>query len=336
MLFVLAIGIWAVLPEYGVVAALRRNDAGGILARRLLIPVVLLPLAIGWLEGRGVTARLFDAPFGMATFAFLMIVLLTWLVVATASKVSESAAELRAADRRKDDFLATLAHELRNPLAPLRNALEIMRVAPGNAASAASARATMERQVRHMVRLIDDLLDVSRISRDKMTLQKDRVELGPILEDAIETGRPELDAGRFEFEVSMPDEPVLLDGDSVRLTQAFGNLLNNACKYTEAGGRIALSVELIDRGVLISIRDSGIGIAPEMLTGIFEMFAQIDRSLERSRGGLGIGLSLARRIIELHGGTLTARSHGEGHGSEFTVQLPTLASQASRLIARPA
>jgi signal transduction histidine kinase len=227
-------------------------------------------------------------------------------------------------DRRKDEFLATLAHELRNPLAPLRNMLEILKRADDNAALREQARATMERQLSHMVRLIDDLLDVSRINRGKLQLKRERIELAPVLYQAVEACRPLAERARHEILLNLPPERLYLDADPVRLAQVFGNILNNACKYTDPEGRIWLTAERQGDEVVVQIEDNGIGIPTDQLGNIFEMFSQVDRTLERSQGGLGIGLTLVQRLVEMHDGTVTARSEGPGRGSEIEVRLPAL------------
>jgi signal transduction histidine kinase/ActR/RegA family two-component response regulator len=229
---------------------------------------------------------------------------------------------LRAADRRKDEFLATLAHELRNPLAPMRNALAIQKLAGHDAAAAAQARDMMERQLDQMVRLVDDLLDVSRITTGKLSLRRDVVALDDVMRAAVDTARPFIEARRHALKVDPPAEPLTLAADATRLAQVFSNLLNNAAKFTPPGGELAVSAGREGDDLLVRVRDSGIGIAPEQLPAVFEMFTQVDQSLERSQAGLGVGLTLARRLIELHGGSLTAHSAGLGHGSEFIVRLP--------------
>ena len=227
------------------------------------------------------------------------------------------------ADRRKDEFLATLAHELRNPLAPLRSALEALRLAGADQRAAEQARGVMERQVSQMVRLIDDLMDVSRISRGQIELRKERIELEQAIAQAVEISRPILEAREQRLEVSAPPEPIWVDADLVRLTQVLSNLLNNAAKFSALGGRIELSVERMEGRASIFVRDTGAGISREMLTRVFEMFTQVDASLEKNRGGLGIGLALVKGIVEMHGGTVEAKSAGRGAGSEFRVTLPT-------------
>jgi len=240
----------------------------------------------------------------------------------TTEKLRQSEEKLRDADRTKDEFLATLAHELRNPLAPIRNSLELLKWENGNADLLKQARETMERQISHMVRLIDDLLDVSRISSNKLELKKERVEIACIIHHAVEACRPYLDRDKHEFVLNLPPEPIHLNGDATRLAQVIGNLLTNSCKYSQPGGTISLTVDREAAEVKIVVRDTGVGIPTEMLDKVFDMFTQIDNSLERSDGGLGIGLSLVKRLVALHGGTVIAHSEGHGQGSEFTVRLP--------------
>jgi PAS domain S-box-containing protein len=228
---------------------------------------------------------------------------------------------LRENDRKKDDFLALLAHELRNPLAPLRNGLQVIRRSADREIRERT-QAMMDRQLGHMVRLIDDLLDVSRISRNKLRLRRERILLTDALVSAVETVRPLIEGAGHELTVSTPKEPVHLDADLTRLAQVFANLLNNSAKYTEPEGRIWLTATRDDDEVTVSIRDTGIGIPSGALTRIFDMFSQVDRSVERATGGLGIGLALVKGMVEMHGGTVTAVSEGEGLGSEFVVRLP--------------
>jgi PAS domain S-box-containing protein len=234
------------------------------------------------------------------------------------------AAELSEADRRKDEFLAMLAHELRQPLAPIRNAVEVLQLAAGDAGTVRSASEILERQVRQMTRLVDDLLDMSRITQGKIELRKDRVELAPILEQAVEAVRDLYQAMKHELTVTLPRQPVHLQADPARLAQVVGNLLSNASKFTDRGGHVWLAAERDGEEVVIRVRDAGIGIAAEQMPRIFEMFMQVDTSLERSRDGLGIGLTLVKRLVEMHGGTVEARSEGLGRGSEFRVRLPIL------------
>jgi PAS domain S-box-containing protein len=230
--------------------------------------------------------------------------------------------QLREADRRKDEFLATLAHELRNPLAPLRHSLEIMRLSPRDAANVENARSIMERQLGQMVRLIDDLLDVSRIRNNKIPLRPEPIDLRNVIEHAVEINRPFLEENGLALTVTLPPGPLSMVADPSRLTQVFDNLLNNAVKYTDRGGRITITGER-DAGVIrVTVRDTGIGIPAAMLGRVFDMFSQVDRSVERSQGGLGLGLNIVARLVAKHGGSVVAHSDGPGQGSAFTVQLP--------------
>ena len=280
--------------------------------------------SVGWTVSRAVP--IFDAAgqvtewFGAATDV-------------TERKVAEQA--LRDADRQKDEFLATLAHELRNPLAPIMNALHVMQRAQGDPVLIEQGRAMMERQAIHMARLVDDLLDVSRITRGKLELKTERVELALIIQQAIETCRTFLDNQKHDLVVKLPTEPVYLQGDPVRLTQVFGNILNNACKYTEPGGRIELEARRQGSDAVVTVTDSGLGISPDMLKKVFELFTQVDASIERAQGGLGIGLSLVKRLVDLHGGTVTASSRGLGHGSSFVVRLPVLIDASASATSKP-
>jgi K+-sensing histidine kinase KdpD/ActR/RegA family two-component response regulator len=240
---------------------------------------------------------------------------------------------LREADRRKDEFLATLAHELRNPLAPIRNALEIMRRTVGEGHAAANERQIVQRQTEQLVRLVDDLLDVSRITRDRLELRKTRVELAPILKQAVEACQPMPNGDRHRIYMSLPSQPLYLDADAVRLGQVFSNLMNNACKFTPPGAPIHVTAQAEGSEAVIRVQDSGIGIPPEQFDRIFEMFTRLDQTLERSQSGLGIGLTLAKRLIELHDGRISVHSEGAGRGAEFFVRLP-LAIEASLPAAR--
>lgn len=242
----------------------------------------------------------------------------------TERKLAEEA--LKDADRRKDEFLATLAHELRNPLAPIRNGLQIMRLSNGEREAVENARVMMERQLSHMVHLVDDLLDLSRISRGKIDLRKERVDLGRVVQQAVETSRPQIEANGHHLTITVPPGPVYVDADVTRLAQVFSNLLNNAAKYTERGGLVELTVMRQGSEVAVSIRDNGMGIPADMLPRVFEMFTQVGRNLERSQGGLGIGLSIVKKLVEMHGGSVAVESGGHGAGSEFTVHLPVVMS----------
>jgi signal transduction histidine kinase/CheY-like chemotaxis protein len=233
---------------------------------------------------------------------------------------------LRDADRRKDEFLAILAHELRNPLAPIRNAVHVLK--RKNPRDPTTRRATdmMERQVSNMVRLVDDLLEVSRISIGKIELRTQPVEVSAIVRDALETSRPLIEAAGHYLRLEFPPEPLVLEGDVVRLTQVVANLLNNAVKYSERGGRIWLAVRRDGDTAEVSVRDLGRGIPPDRLPQVFDLFMQVDQDPHQSHGGLGIGLTLVKRLVEMHGGTVEARSEGLGKGSEFVIRLPLSAA----------
>ena len=231
---------------------------------------------------------------------------------------------LRAADRRKDEFLATLAHELRNPLAPLRNGLQVMRLAGNRLTEIEQSRSMMERQLNQLVRLVDDLMDVSRISRGKIELRMEPVDLMLVVRQAVETSRPLVEAGGHDLAIREPSTPIFVNADATRLAQVVANLLNNAAKYTERGGHITLAVERQESEAVVSVRDTGVGIPAPLLSKLFEMFTQLDRSLDRSQGGLGIGLWLVKRLVAMHGGSVEAKSAGHGAGSEFIIRLPAL------------
>jgi signal transduction histidine kinase/CheY-like chemotaxis protein len=234
-----------------------------------------------------------------------------------------SAEALAIADQRKDEFLAMLGHELRNPLAPLVTGLELLRMnATRGADFTNNIMAVMERQVAQLVRLVDDLLEVSRITRGVITMRYEPVELRALLHAAADTTRPLFDAAHHHLTIDVPDTPIMVSGDAVRLTQVFANLLTNAAKYTNAGGRVQIRVRAADGRVVVAVRDNGIGIAPADLGSVFDMFKQVDPASQRSQGGLGIGLTLVRGLVSMHGGTIEARSAGLGAGSEFVVTLP--------------
>jgi len=235
---------------------------------------------------------------------------------------------LAEADRRKDVFLATLAHELRNPLAPLQNALQVMSLVTSSGAEAEQLRTVMQRQILQMVRLIDDLLDVSRITRGKLDLRKKRVDLSAIIANAVEATRPFIVVAGVQFSIDASPLPMILDADPARIAQVLANLLNNAAKYTPPGGRIELSTQREAEHAVIRVRDTGAGIPAEMLPEIFDLFTQVDSSLTRSQGGLGIGLTLARNLVEMHNGSIHAASAGAGEGSEFTIRLPLAIDEA--------
>lgn len=234
---------------------------------------------------------------------------------------------LRHSDRQKDEFLATLSHELRNPLAPIRNALHVLRLAGSDEQTRARVVDTMERQIGNVIRLVDDLLELSRINEGRIELRKERVKLQTVLRSALESSAPQVEAAGHELVVTEPREPVLLHADPVRLVQVISNLINNAAKYTDRGGRIEVSAQGDGEEAVIAVKDNGVGIPPDMLTRIFDMFVQVDPTRDRARQGLGIGLTLVKRLVELHGGHVEAHSTGLGNGSEFVLRLPAFADQ---------
>ena len=235
--------------------------------------------------------------------------------------------ELEEADLRKNEFIALLAHELRNPLGPIRHAAKILRARTPSPDELAWATSIIERQSEHMSRLVEDLLDVSRITRGRIELRRDRVDVADILKAAVEAGTPAIERSHHHLKVTLPRAPLFVNGDTARLTQVVTNLLDNAAKYTNSGGHIGLSAEREDGMAVIRVKDTGIGIPSELLPRIFDMFTQAGMSLERSQGGLGVGLALVERLVKLHEGTVTAYSRGAGQGSEFTVRLPTVSPQ---------
>jgi signal transduction histidine kinase len=245
--------------------------------------------------------------------------------------IKQAELALKEADRRKDGFLATLAHELRNPLAPIASSLALLNRAGNDLATIDQARATMQRQVAHMSRLVDDLLDLSRITRDRLELRKQRFELGSVLGDALEACQPMVESARHELYCATPAEPIYLYADPVRITQVVGNLLANACKYTPPGGRIELSASRAGSDVVVTVKDNGIGIRADMLGEVFQMFTQVQAAIDRTRGGLGVGLHLVKRLVELHGGQVSAHSQGLGRGSQFVVRLPIVSPKADEL-----
>ena len=261
-------------------------------------------------------------------------------VVLDITERKRAEAGLKEADRRKDEFLATLAHELRNPLAPVCNSLHILRLTGGDLAAHPDLLEMMERQISHMVRLVDDLLEISRITRGKVELRCEPVELAAVVRSAVEASQPLIDAAGQQLAMTLPPEPIVLSADAVRLSQVLGNLLNNASKYTDSGGQIWLSAR-VERevpgtdAVAISVRDTGVGIAPEMLSRVFDMFTQVSPARTRAHSGLGIGLALVKSLVELHGGRVEVKSAGLGQGSEFVVHLPLLSPTRSPLAQPP-
>jgi signal transduction histidine kinase len=237
--------------------------------------------------------------------------------------------DVRQADRQKNEFLSMLAHELRNPLAPICNAVHVLRLCGFDQPELRWARDVIDRQVKHMTRLVDDLLDLSRITRGKIRLQLEPVEVASIVAQAVEASRPVIEARHHHLDVALAPAPLWVNGDPARLSQVLTNLLNNAAKYTEEGGKIALSVSQESKQIALRVRDNGIGIPRDMIGAVFDLFTQVDRALDRSQGGLGIGLTLVRRLVEMHGGSVAAHSEGPGRGSEFVVRLPAAVPRAA-------
>ncbi|HZM62500.1 MAG TPA: response regulator [Vicinamibacterales bacterium] len=241
-----------------------------------------------------------------------------------------STAALKDADRRKDEFLAMLAHELRNPLAPISTAVQLLRLKELSDAQRERARDVLERQVQHLVLLVDDLLDVSRITRGVITLQHERVLIGTVIARAVETARPMIDSRRHTLTLDLTDEVLAVEGDKARLVQVVGNILNNAAKFMEPGGKIQLKVAREGTSVAITVRDAGIGIPSDQVPRIFDLFTQVHAKPDQIQGGLGVGLALVRRLVEMHGGTVAAHSAGPGQGTDIIVRLPLWAMQAVR------
>ncbi len=276
-----------------------------------------------YLEKDRLTSALLDRSIRYALFRHRVERQLEQKVRERTEELATANAALREASQRKDEFLATLAHELRNPLAPIRNALEIVRLAGDGGESVGRQRERIERQVAQLQRLVDDLLDVSRITVGKFRLNLEMLTIQEVVEAALDGARPLFDRAKLTLTVKQPEEPIRLSGDRVRLTQALTNLLHNAAKFTEAGGRVWLTVVPAPGSVSIVVRDTGVGIPANLLPAIFNLFTQVDQSLNRSQGGLGIGLGLVRKLMEMHGGTVRAESEGHGLGSTFTLNLPT-------------
>ncbi len=276
-----------------------------------------------YLEKAGLTPELLDRAIRFALVQHRSAAELERKVRERTEELARANAALLEADRRKDEFLATLAHELRNPLAPIRNALEILRLVDDTSEVVSRQRERLERQVAQLVRLVDDLLDVSRISTGKLRLTVEPLTIQDVVESALEMSRPQIEKAELSLSIELPPAPVALVGDRVRLTQVFTNILNNAAKFTEPGGRVVLGVATTPGTVSVTIRDTGVGIPADVLPVVFALFTQVDRSLNRSQGGLGIGLALVRRLVEMHHGTASAHSDGPGTGATFTVTLPT-------------
>jgi signal transduction histidine kinase len=279
-----------------------------------------------YLEKAGLTPELLDRAIRYALAQHRAEAELERKVQQRTEELARANAALREAAQRKDEFLATLAHELRNPLAPIKNALEIVRLAGDTGDAVRRQRERMDRQVSQLQRLVDDLLDVSRISTGKLRLNPESLTIQEAIETAVDTSRPLIEKAKLTLKIDVPPEPIRLAGDRVRLAQAVTNLLNNAAKLTEPGGSVFLAVTPAPGQVSVSVRDTGVGIPADVLPHVFTLFTQVDRSLNRSQGGLGIGLALVRKLVEMHGGKVSAHSGGPGTGATFTITLPTKSS----------
>ena len=334
--FVLAISIGVVLgiPDHAPMRLLADQTAAGALMRRILPAVIVVPIVLGLLRLVGEREGYYDLTFGTAIRTLTEIVLLSGLLWWAADTIGRQdrarqlaedqlVESLRDADRRKNKFLAMLAHELRNPLAPVRNAVALMKSRSQRDPVIDRVSEVIDRQVGLMARLMDDLLDIGRITNDRMELRLERVNLVRIVRDAIEISQPLIQRSGHEVSVMAPQPSIVVEADPARLGQVFSNLVNNACRYTANKGQIWITIERAGTSAVVTVTDTGIGIPPEQLSSIFEMFSQVDRTT-RPHGGLGIGLHLVKRLVDMHGGHVSARSDGPGMGSRFTVRLPAL------------
>lgn len=322
MIAALAIGVLFSIREWGIAMLIESDDGGGLMFRRLAIPLIALAFILGWLRISGQEAGLYDTAFGTSLRTIVEIALFVALLWWTANGIRKAEEQVREADRRKDEFLAILSHELRNPLAPIRNAVEILKTEGPANPRLLEARDMIERQVGHMVRLIDDLLDVNRIARNKIDLQMNVIDLCSLVKQSAEVSRPMIANKNQNLHASIPDTPVFVNADSVRLAQVLNNLLNNASKFSDAGGNIWLTVGNSGDTATIVVKDDGVGIPKDEISSIFTMFSQVARPAGEPKDGLGIGLTLAKQLIELHEGYIVAKSDGVGKGSEFTIHLP--------------
>lgn len=340
--FAISIGLMVVFSELEPVGLILDKGPAGSLVRRVAPGVIIVPIAIGYVRVLGEQNVPFDTTYGSALRTLVEIVLLLLLLWLTGNTIRREAARraeahvalkgseqsLREADRRKDEFLAILAHELRNPLAPIRSAVELMKFDVPAETRLARCREVVDRQVSHMTRLLDDLLDAGRIAQGRLQLRTQTVEVATVIRMAVETCSPLIEKSGHELSISLLQEPIFLEADAVRLAQVFGNLLNNACKYTTPNGRVWVTATLDGSEVVVTVRDSGDGIPAVQLPRIFDMFSQRGAAADRS-SGLGIGLHLVHSLVEMHNGTVTARSDGPGRGSEFIVRLPALVDRES-------
>jgi signal transduction histidine kinase/ActR/RegA family two-component response regulator len=328
-LLALGVAIQAGRPDTGLMALICREDEVGVFARRMLPAAILLPFGSGWLLARTLGYGFVDAPFAISAMSLVLIVLMAGVIwrtgkllvlsldarAASERALAESERTLRNTDQQKTEFLATLSHELRNPLAPIRFAVELL---GGPPPVAERARQTIERQVRHLTRLIDDLLDLTRINRNKLELHVRPCELRQLVADAVDAVSNDIKAGRHQLEIDLPSQPLWLQVDPDRVVQMLVNLLNNATRYSEPGGKISLGAAVESAYITLYVRDSGHGLEPADLERVFERFVQVGKT---RHGGLGIGLALVKALAELHGGSVEARSEGLGQGAEFRVRL---------------
>lgn len=354
-LWVLALGLLLSRPDVGWMRRLVEEDSGALLLRRLLPAAVVLPVLLMLMRIWGQELGLYEQVVGRALLVISFIVVFTAVIWRTGdvvlrqarlaaraerdlhSQLVQSLEALADVDRRKTEFLAVLAHELRNPLAPVRTAVHLLRTRERADASSGRTFVVIERQIEHLTRLIDDLMDVSRISQDKLELRRSQVRLAEVISGAVEASRYLIDQHQHELSVNLPQHDILLEADAARLVQVFTNLLSNAARYTPDGGKISISAELAaptardgsvqggsggDQELVVTVSDSGVGIAPEQQTRIFDMFYQAGTEGQQGRQGLGIGLALVRKLVELHGGTVNARSAGQGQGSTFQIRFP--------------
>ena len=332
MIAALSIGVVTVVKEFGLIELIEGESAGSVMFRRMALPLTLVSIMVGWIRVIGQDAGLYDTAFGTAARTIVEILVILGLLWWTARGITRAEQILRDADRRKDEFIATLSHELRNPLAPIRSAVEVLRHGGSGPSELSVSRDMIDRQVTHMTRLIDDLLDVGRITQNKVELRKETIDMGDMVRQAVETARPLLEERRHRLSLELPTKPVYLDADPVRITQILANLLNNACKFTEPNGEILLLADPTDTDVEVTVRDNGKGISRERISSVFEMFTQVDGAAGVDHSGLGIGLNLTKHLVELHGGTIEVTSDGEGRGSTFTVRLPRIPGLAAPIV----
>lgn len=324
MLLATGVALIASVPERDPMLLFRERSGVGVLARTTILALaIMIPLVL-WLRVKGFEYGYYDTGMGRALGALILIIGTIVVVWTALMALRRHEHELREVGRRKDEFLATLAHELRNPLAPLTNALAILDASEGNQAIGRKTRKIMSRQLKHMVRLIDDLIDVSRISRGAVEIRKERLELNDVLQETVEAMRPICEESQQELCVERSPQPVWIEADRVRIAQIVSNLISNASRYSRIGMPIEVHVSSEGRDVVLSVKDRGIGIPSEKQDTIFEMFSRGDTALEDHSGGLGIGLYLSRRLAEIHGGTVTALSDGLDRGSEFILRLPVV------------